>query len=491
LNFGKICEGYQKPAPVLAPVQAKSNRVLLPNLVPLRRPPAQRLFGNDQEFSYFQRFCTQATRELTGCRVQGLWNRIVLQASESESCIRNAVIALGALFSSHQGLSENEIGRLRREFAYREYGLAINDARRMSTDGKTDARTKLIVCLLFAAFEAYHENHLGVAAQVLAGNAILDAESNRRKALLESSGKVEPTAIEEEIIELFTELDLQNSHWRPPTGGDYSLARMREYSSLIENMPSEFMTLKHASYILSLVLSRACYWKLVHSDPANYFPSYFIQRPSSEPLGAVEIGPATSELRHHFSAFRRWAEAFEPLSRTASCFPDRIPGVVLLKLYHLSGFLYLASGAGDLKPYYRRYTRELTEIVAIGKSLSLDNISIPSGGFSLDNRVVLPLMCVGMTYKHRALRREVIEIFSRLSRREGMWNTLMLAKVIEWMVEIEEEGLGDEEYVPEDKATKLVQLELDEARKSALVGFSQGLEGNEGGVVLRVKTVYW
>jgi hypothetical protein len=358
-------------------------------------------------------------------------------------------------------LSENKIGRLRREFAYREYGPAINDARRMSTDGKTDARTKLIAGLLFAAFEAYHENH------------------------------IEPTAIEEEIIELFTELDLQNAHWRPPTGGDYSLARMREYSSIIENMPPEFMTLKHASYILSLVLPRACYWKLVHSDPENYFPSYFIQRPSSEPLGTVEIGPATSELRHLFSAFRQWAEAFEPLSRTASCFPDRMPGVVLLKLYHLSGFLYLASGAGDLEPYYMRYTRELTEIVAIGKSLCLDNISIPSGGFSLDNRVVLPLMCVGMTYKHRVLRREVIEIFSRLSRREGMWNTLMLAKVMEWMAEIEEEGLGDEEYVPEDKATRLVQLEMDEGRKSALVGFSQRAEGKEGGVVLRVKTVYW
>jgi hypothetical protein len=274
--------------------------------------------------------------------------------------------------------------------------------------------------------------------------------------LLESSGKVESTAIEEEIIELFTELDLQNAHWRPPTGGDYSLARMREYSSLIENLPSEFITLKHASYILSLVLSRACYWKLVHSDPDNSFPSYFIQRPSSEPLGMVEIGPATSELRHHFSAFRRWAEAFEPLSRTASCFPDRMPGVVLLKLYHLSGFLYLASGAGDLEPYQRRYTRGLTEIVAIGKILNLDNISIPSGGFSLDNRVVLPLMCVGMTCKHRALRREVIEIFSRLSRREGMWNTLKLAKVMEWMAEIEDEGLGDEEYVPEDKATRAI-----------------------------------
>jgi len=151
--------------------------------VPLRRPPAQRLFGNDQEFPYFHRFCTQATRELTGCRVQGLWNRIVLQASESESCIRNAVIALGALFSSHQGLSENEIGRPRREFAYREYGLAINDARRMSIDGTTDARTKLIVCLLFAAFEAYHENHMGVAAQVLAGNAIFRRRIEPQKGL--------------------------------------------------------------------------------------------------------------------------------------------------------------------------------------------------------------------------------------------------------------------------------------------------------------------
>jgi hypothetical protein len=153
--------------------------------------------------------------------------------------------------------------------------------------------------------------------------------------------------------------------------------------------------------------------------------------------------------------------------------------------------LYLASGAGGLELYYRRYTRELTEIVAIGKSLSLDNLSIPSGGFSLDNRVVLPLMCVGMTDKHRALRREVIEIFSRLFRREGTWNTLMLAKVMEWKAEIEEEGLGDEDYVPKDKATKLVQLEMDEGRETALVVFSQGAEGSEGGVVFRVKTVYW
>jgi hypothetical protein len=82
-EFWQECEGYQKPAPVLAPVQAKPNRVLLPNPVPLRRPPAQRLFGNDEEFSYFQRFCTQATRELTGCRVQGLWNRVVLQATRA------------------------------------------------------------------------------------------------------------------------------------------------------------------------------------------------------------------------------------------------------------------------------------------------------------------------------------------------------------------------------------------------------------------------
>jgi hypothetical protein len=72
-----------------------------------------------------------------------------------------------------------------------------------------------------------------------------------------------------------------------------------------------------------------------------------------------------------------------------------------------------------------------------------------------------------------------------------MWNTLMLAKVMEWMAEIEEEGLGYKKYVPEDKATRLVQLEMDEGAKSALVGFSQGAEGNEGGVVLRVKTVYW
>jgi hypothetical protein len=41
------------------------------------------------------------------------------------------------------------------------------------------------------------------------------------------------------------------------------------------------------------------------------------------------------------------------------------------------------------------------------------------------------------------------------------------------------------------KPRGLFQLGMDEGAKSALVDFSQGAEGNEGGVVLRVKTVYW
>jgi hypothetical protein len=73
----------------------------------------------------------------------------------------------------------------------------------------------------------------------------------------------------------------------------------------------------------------------------------------------------------------------------------------------------MAFEAGDLEPYYRCYTRELTEILAMGKGLN--NISIPSGSFSLDTRVVMPVVCVRMSYIHR----RPIKPFYQLSDKKG------------------------------------------------------------------------
>ncbi|KAH7348429.1 hypothetical protein BKA65DRAFT_384420, partial [Rhexocercosporidium sp. MPI-PUGE-AT-0058] len=96
-KYGAECEGYKTlTTPGLKRPVA---RPILPNVKVLCKSPAtvSKLFSTDKEFGYFQRFCIQNVRQLTGLRESEFWSRHVLQASEMEPCVRHTVIAIGAL----------------------------------------------------------------------------------------------------------------------------------------------------------------------------------------------------------------------------------------------------------------------------------------------------------------------------------------------------------------------------------------------------------
>jgi len=135
------------------------------------------------------------------------------------------------------------------------------------------------------------------------------------------------------------------------------------------------------------------------------------------------------------------------------------------------------------------YTKELKELVELAKSLIYD--MAVDRRFSLDMVFVLPLAVVGWGHRHRALRREVIDLFRKLERREAIWDAAMIGKIMEWMAEIEEEGLGEEEYVPEDVVANIANLKVDGTPKSVLIGCIQGLKGLPGKTVYKEKLLYW
>jgi hypothetical protein len=67
----------------------------------------------------------------------------------------------------------------------------------------------------------------------------------------------------------------------------------------------------------------------------------------------------------------------------------------------------------------------------------------------------------------------------------------MIGKIMEWLAEIEEEGLGDEKYVPEDVVAVISKLEIDGTGKSVLVGVFQGVKPVPGISVYKGKVIYW
>jgi hypothetical protein len=106
---------------VQRPIEPKQLGILA-----LCRSLSSNQFSDDGEYYYFQLFCHQTAPQLSSCTQlteSQLWSQIVLQASETEPCIRHAIIAIGALdFKDWAAWSSKpELASARRQVAYHEY----------------------------------------------------------------------------------------------------------------------------------------------------------------------------------------------------------------------------------------------------------------------------------------------------------------------------------------------------------------------------------
>jgi len=102
--------------------------------------------------------------------------------------------------------------------------------------------------------------------------------------------------------------------------------------------------------------------------------------------------------------------------------------------------------------------------------------------------VLMLLVTISLNYRHLRIRQEAIQILSTLPTTLAGWSSRILQGILSWMSEIEELGLGEEEYVPEDSIAKIIEWEFDDEKKSAFVACLQGpLEKK----VLRETVIHW
>jgi hypothetical protein len=263
---------------------------------------------------------------------------------------------------------------------------------------------------------------------------------------------------------------------------------MKNSRAAMKLIPSEFSTLQEATHSLALIVLGSCHWWLTNRN------SMFNPNPSHAPW--VESFPPplpTLQLSIFMTEFQQWNVAFKTVWRRAKSPQGRalFKRTALVRLFYLSSYIWLASGASNSQ-VSRRFTQELVEVIDLSKSLiELPGDSVIDASFSLDTRIVLPLTIVGFFYRHRACRRSVIDIFSKLSRREGLWDTLWTGKVIAWIAQQEEVGLTDEEYVPDDAIMRVTSLDTDTVKRSTLIRGIQNVRGSKSKTVLRETVIYW
>ncbi|KAF8858401.1 hypothetical protein BDZ45DRAFT_674003 [Acephala macrosclerotiorum] len=488
-KYGIRCDGYSTPAPQPVPTGPKP---LLPKghfstkSHFLTSTIFRQLFRNEQEYRYFTVFCSSTSHHLSSHFSSSLWQKLILQASQSEAVVRHAVIALGALINksnSNSPFSETTLSR--RQFAFQQYHLSVSLLRaQISTSHSlvppTQLRTTLLACLLFATFETYNGYISTATTQIYSGVRLLSDWQTSQTHLttkVTSIRSPRPLVIEDELIHAFSELETEAMCRHDERPAELHEAHRYYGQMSIDTMPSSFSDLKEARAYLVLISQRALHLTAWMKQKSN--GALGLRSPE-----VFEAQEATQEaIERMGKECDRWEAAFEKVWREKR----EGKGAMALRAQYLMSIGWKKAMEPGRGAFYGDNTELLREIVDLSrKVLAPDkDDENPHSGFGFEGGVLTGLRTVGFVFRHRKLRREAVELLLERPWKEGLWDSYMLGKAMEWLADLEDEGLSeDEEHVPEENVVKDFQMEQDEAGRRTIVTALQPVRGVDGGVDL-------
>lgn len=367
--------------------------------------------------------------------------------------------------------------------------MAIVEMRKTESQKTLDLRTRLIACLLFICFEINHCNKQSAVAQIDTMSSLLEEQMSEQNIYTPSI-----SAIDDELLESFRELEIQNliqnCYGKNLTPRQLAISRQ----TIRTKMPLEFVSLRQARSVFHVLAMRQLHWQ---GTSKHEWPWY--ATPQTQGLMHMNDPPPNectstdewcTERDRRFEEYTAWSNAFQPLllRARASNDPQELRRANILRMTYLSTYLALMTRMlSPLESYYGQ-TARLAELVDVAKKLLEDS---SDSGFSVDMNFLIPLTVVAYMFRHRALRQEAIRLLFSYPRREGLWDGVLIGKYSQWIAEIEEEELGDEEYVPHDLATVLTGVDHDSSKRTAKLVTYQKFRNPPGKMVRRETVVSW
>jgi hypothetical protein len=87
------------------------------------------------------------------------------------------------------------------------------------------------------------------------------------------------------------------------------------------------------------------------------------------------------------------------------------------------------------------YTESFETMVEHAEMLLQLECGQKQSSFTFDMEIILPLYIVAVKYRHGDLRRRAILALRSQQRQEGVWNSHLAARVAEYLMRLEEQGL--------------------------------------------------
>ncbi|KAM3075666.1 hypothetical protein ACMFMG_007799 [Clarireedia jacksonii] len=426
---GRKCDGYSSD--IMISSHTSKNLIDLIHRIPVYIP------GNAEEKRGFDFFLRNTAAELSGYYDSSFWGKLILAASAQKSSLRHAVIALGAL---HEGFSRERLmpsalstESQEAQFALNQYAKALGELRRSLSSGKEEPLTALMSCILFVCFDSLRGQFKSAMVHLESGLRIL--RDIRKSSTVNH-------IIEDNIAPLFMRLSMQSIIYveARSTPDKATFARqLTDVSAKEVVISEEFESLEEARNALNQTgdgLFRAFYM---------WDADLPITLQSTESLAMFD---------KYMPQMSLWNLAFEKfmVSKNKNLTSREIQGAALLKVHHTT--LKIMTSAlpdnSDTRPLFKAVTSnrflEFVDNFRIIINLSRPLIAAAEQEkkngkspitFSSDFGLVGPLYYVCINCPIVSIRTAAMELLLRFPRREGMWNSVMIAQMIQQFWELE------------------------------------------------------
>ena len=203
--------------------------------------------------------------------------------------------------------------------------------------------------------------------------------------------------------------------------------------------------------------------------------------------------------------FQQWSAALHVfLEKSASSFdPTDVKGAAVLGISHRLAAMHFDK---DLMAFPReqigwdKYRAEHEEMVSLAAAILEASPSTPGAAsigapsFSIDMNIIAPLYSVAHRCRDPYIRRKAISVLYAVPRQEGIWNSILSARVAQRVMEIEEVGLGTVQScfdVPEWAGISDVDVHFDLESRQATIKYCRRQSALEKAMETVTDIIQW
>ncbi len=423
-------------------------------------------------FEYFRNVCANA---LSGYFRVPLWENAILQVAYTEPAIWQAVVAIGALHRSQMSLMDvrADADDANKRYAAVQYLQAIKTLNQKLDSSTTSLELARLASLLFMIFEALRGNDTAALVHLEGGYSILTNLRNR----FQNSASYDPHSI------------AQFSHLRTSD----SVASEPHSSSLddLEHLMQAFSRVEVSDYQVTYDPKT-----LVPPTIPENFSSIFeardafdtlmgytnaIVRPYSQEHKTLPHFPLPAEVAIRLEQIQGllqvWVEVFDSFTKSPSLTTvaaiNQAGAINVLSVQYSAALITFSTYFHRDQLSYDTFYSGFLHIIELSEKV-VDSTA-PTGmpgqtaaptSFSLFIGILPSLYFTACKCRDTLLRRRAMDLLERAGR-EGIYNGPALAAIALWAVNKEEEGIGPDGFVVEDKRLHDTQVTVNHATKQA------------------------